>query len=470
MKKHYIVIILTILLVTGGLFYLYRSSRTISEGPYPLAPQPAAVGTVSVDKTKPTAPSNLTAVGAAGVALSWSASTDNVGVVGYNIIRTNVYIATTTSTTYTDTTGDVNKNYSYKIRAFDAAGNAALSTAVTAKSLTLSGEDRTAPTVPPNVGASVSGTKVTLTWGASTDNAGVAGYVISRGGVDVATTTGRTFADTTGVASQSYTYSVRAFDLARNTSAYSSSVTIQIPAAITWDCVISAPPATSGLDPFYKKYCLVGGIPVVSSAAVSDAALKNVASMMKAMLAKRPDAVQKLIGNRLKVAIIGKSEVTTDIPEYRNLYTQFPGTDWNTRTRGIGATSFIPVSSVGEENVTCLSSDPYKGESIFVHEFAHSFAALGVSPLDTTFNQKLADVYAAAKAKGLWSNTYAASSKEEYFAEGVQSFFGANLTATPTNGIHNNINGSAALKTYDPDLHALISAVYKTSWSWKCTP
>ena len=47
------------------------------------------------------------------------------------------------------------------------------------------------------------------------------------------------------------------------------------------------------------------------------------------------------------------SEVTSDMPEYRNIYTQFPGTDWDARARGLGATPFIPLSSVGEGNVVC---------------------------------------------------------------------------------------------------------------------
>lgn len=467
MKKNTKLVLVSFVVIVFAIGFIYLGQNLDLVGLNNPLSQVAAVGT-SKDKAKPTVPTDFLAVGGEGVSLSWATSTDNVAVAGYNILRSNVYIGTTTATSFVDGDGVVNKAYSYKIRAFDTSGNYSFSTSLVSKSLTPVGGDNVAPTTPTNVSATASGTKAVLKWVKSTDNVGVKGYTISRDGVDIATTTAVTYSDATGVANMAYSYSVRAFDSVGNISSYSPALSVQLSGPISWNCVISAPPASYGLDPFYKKFCLVAGIPVVSSGAVSDTALKSVASMMQSMLVKRPDAVKQMVEKKLKVAIIGKSEVTTDIPEYRNLYKQFPGTDWNKRTRGIGATSFIPVSSVGEENVLCLSTDSYKGESIFVHEFAHSFAALGIIPIDSSFNQKLSDAYTAARAKGLWDNTYAASSKEEYFAEGVQSFFGSNLTATPSNGIHNNINGSASLKTYDSALHTLITSVYKTSWTWSC--
>jgi chitodextrinase len=91
----------------------------------------AAVGVFHVfgtgDTQPPTTPTGLaaTSVTAASVGLSWGASTDNVGVVGYTVYRNGTPLGTTGSstTTYTDATVAPSTNYSYTVDAFDAAGN-----------------------------------------------------------------------------------------------------------------------------------------------------------------------------------------------------------------------------------------------------------------------------------------------------------------------------------------------------------
>ncbi|HWZ65731.1 MAG TPA: galactose oxidase-like domain-containing protein [Patescibacteria group bacterium] len=82
---------------------------------------------VTADTTPPTAPANLTAsaTSSSSVSLSWAASTDNVGVTGYTVLRNGVTVGTTagTSTTYTDNTVVASTSYSYTVTARDAAGN-----------------------------------------------------------------------------------------------------------------------------------------------------------------------------------------------------------------------------------------------------------------------------------------------------------------------------------------------------------
>ena len=55
--------------------------------------------------------------------LTWTASTDNVGVTGYDVLRNGSVIGSATSPTFTDTTVTTNQTYSYTVRAKDAAGN-----------------------------------------------------------------------------------------------------------------------------------------------------------------------------------------------------------------------------------------------------------------------------------------------------------------------------------------------------------
>ncbi len=189
-----------------------------------------ASGVIS-DTTPPTAPSGLTAtVSGSQVNLSWTASTDNVGVTGYLVERcqgsgctTFAQIGTSTTSTYSDTGLSV-ASYSYRVRATDAAGN--LSTYSNVASATIT--DTTPPTAPTNLTATVSGTQINLSWTASTDNVGVTGYKVERcqgSGcttfAQIATPTATTYSDS-GLAAGNYSYRVRATDAAGNLSGYSN--------------------------------------------------------------------------------------------------------------------------------------------------------------------------------------------------------------------------------------------------------
>ncbi|QDH92476.1 minor tail protein [Gordonia phage Dmitri] len=89
------------------------------------------------DATDPTVPTALTATPAVGqIALSWTAATDDVGVVGYRVYRDNTLIASPTGTSYTDTGRLATALHTYDVAAIDAAGNESdHSTAVTRASL-----------------------------------------------------------------------------------------------------------------------------------------------------------------------------------------------------------------------------------------------------------------------------------------------------------------------------------------------
>ena len=221
-------------------------------------------------------------------------------------------------------------------------------------------------------------------------------------------------------------------------------------------CTPTAPPASLGLDPFYKKYCDANGIPIVSSELVPDRALEWARYVVLEMLKLRPDAAAALVQQRVRVAIMADTEVTTDIPEHRDLYQAFPGVDWDTRARGLGATAARPATSAAEENVLCYANDRYRSENILMHEFGHTIDEMGLRRSDPGWLTRLTVAYNAAMASGLWVNTYAATNREEYFAEGVQSWFDANLQSNPPNGIHNHVNTRAELAVYDPTLLQLL--------------
>lgn len=205
--------------------------------------QMASFKAASADTIPPTAPSNLTALATAPVQinLSWTGSTDNVGVTGYSVQRcsgsgcTNfspVASVPGTTTAYNDASLSPSTTYSYQIVATDAGGNLSLPSNL-ASATTLA--DTQAPSAPANLNSSATGnSQVNLTWTASTDNVGVSGYSIQRCSgtgcstfAQVASVAGTltSFNDTTLTPSTSYTYQVVATDAAGNPSLPSNTST-----------------------------------------------------------------------------------------------------------------------------------------------------------------------------------------------------------------------------------------------------
>jgi len=191
-------------------------------------------GSIS-DTTPPSQPGTLTAtpVDANDVTLAWSASSDNAGVAGYRIYRNSSLVATVTSTGYNDGGLTAATSYTYQVVAVDAAGNASVAAVATATTSALAAApppaagDTSAPTAPANLTATLGKSKkVSLSWNASTDDVGVAGYRVYRNGALLASTTSPGYTDTAGGKS-SITYYVVAYDGAGNTSGASGSVTVQ---------------------------------------------------------------------------------------------------------------------------------------------------------------------------------------------------------------------------------------------------
>ncbi len=227
---------------------------------------------------------------------------------------------------------------------------------------------------------------------------------------------------------------------------------------------LKPPPKSLRLDAFYAKHVDAGGLPIVASARTSDRAVRAAAEIVNGMLSSRPDVRKALVRARVRVAVMSPDEKTTDVPEHRTLT---PKEYWDRRARGLGATAARLACSCAEENLLGLAGDRYRGESILVHEFAHTFHTLGLNAVDRSFQKRLDAAYAAALEKGLWEKTYAATNAGEYWAEGVQSWFDANLQADPPDGIHNHVDTRAELEAYDPVLAALVAKAFEDcAWSW----
>jgi chitodextrinase len=192
--------------------------------------QSAAAGATTQappDTQAPSVPTNptATAVSSTAIDLSWTASTDNVGVTEYRVFRDNVQVGTSTTTSFSDTNLTPSTAYSYTVAAVDAAGNVSAQSAA-AGATTQAPPDTQAPSVPTNLTATaVSSTAIDLSWTASTDNVGVTEYRVIRDNVQVGTSTTTSFSDTNLTPATAYTYTIVAVDAALNASAPSAPVT-----------------------------------------------------------------------------------------------------------------------------------------------------------------------------------------------------------------------------------------------------
>lgn len=199
-----------------------------------------ATATTPADTAAPTTPPSITAtpVNSTTINLSWTASTDNVGVVNYKVFRDGgaTPIAIVSGTTYSDTGLGVGTTHSYIVKASDNAGNQSAASPTAAA--TTFGADLTAPSTPTGLTATgASASVIDLSWTASTDNFGVTGYKVFRNGgtTEIATvTTGTSFSDTGLAVGSTNSYQVSAFDAAGNQSAKSTSAsaTTQITGAL----------------------------------------------------------------------------------------------------------------------------------------------------------------------------------------------------------------------------------------------
>jgi large repetitive protein len=210
---------------------LYNVTVTVSDG-QANASASFTWDIVTPDTTAPTTPSGFSLTLSNGQpSLSWSASSDAVGVVGYIISRSTngtegPEIARTPNRSWIDTSVQEGTTYTYAVRAYDAAGNVSGRTSL--KSIKAS----QAPTTPTGVTISLSNGDPRLSWNASTDNVAVVGYIIYRStnggkGSEIARTSSSTFTDTSARSGRRYYYNIRAYDAAGNMSSRSTIVSIR---------------------------------------------------------------------------------------------------------------------------------------------------------------------------------------------------------------------------------------------------
>lgn len=152
---------------------------------------------------------------------------DDTGVVKVELYKNGALFGTDTSSSFSfawTTNNEASGAYTFTAKAFDAAGNNTVSSGVTMTlNVAAAVADTQAPTAPTNLFGTRKNRSVKLTWGASTDNVGVAAYVVLRNGVAIGTVTSTTA--TVSLVTGTNAFMVAARDAAGNTSAPSNTVT-----------------------------------------------------------------------------------------------------------------------------------------------------------------------------------------------------------------------------------------------------
>lgn len=202
----------------------------------------------SPDTTAPVTPAAPAAVGSFSTTaqLIWAATTDNVGVAGYHVLRDGKIVGTTSLLAYTDLGLMPGTIHQYTITAFDASGN----TSPPSPALTITTTTRPAPSVPTQLTAqTITLSEIALTWNIPTSVLGISSYDIYKGLTvnnlsPYAVSLTNSFSDTAVSPGVTFYYAVVAIDYLGDYSPLSDPVSVTPP--------VEAPPTTPGKPTVYS--------------------------------------------------------------------------------------------------------------------------------------------------------------------------------------------------------------------------
>src|SRR5205814_161045 len=173
-------------------------------------------------------------------------------------------------------------------------------------------------------------------------------------------------------------------------------------------------PTITIIDPpekdFFSKVVDFHGISIKAHRVVADEALyaayNRLSSLFSNLLIMQPLVISNLVAAGAELHIIGRDQVTTDLPEWRHdkgkPLAEYNGLTRDQRTRGMGGR----LTSCGEENLLKLAKDRYRGRDICLHEFSHNIRNHGIQrELRARFDEQ----YRRSLTNKLWMKSYAGS-------------------------------------------------------------
>ena len=242
-------------------------------------------------------------------------------------------------------------------------------------------------------------------------------------------------------------------------SAFGLRLSVYLSALTLTSAIAADQPAITAISPperdFYAKRLDYEGIAIKAATNVVDEALFAAYDRLSMMLSNLPSVRVKLAEEGAELHIIGRDQVTTDLPEWRHdkgkPLAEYNGLTRDQRTRGMGGL----MTSCGEENLLKLEKDRYRGRDICVHEFAHNILGHGAS---RAVRERVRQQLRRSLERGLWVNSYAGSNEHEFFAELAMWYFGTHGDLSMKGP--KPANGRDGLKSYDPEAFALLDEFY----------
>jgi hypothetical protein len=236
------------------------------------------------------------------------------------------------------------------------------------------------------------------------------------------------------------------------------------------ECTVAPTSAVEG----YAQGCTVLGIEVLAAEEVDAKAVSEVADRTYNMLVFRPEYAPAITAFPIGIRVMGSSQRIMELPEFDEIYFHHPGFDWRYLGRSFPGTANIPFAAGAEENLLCSKEDRYEGEDAFIREFAITIRRFAMESVDASTSEAIEQAYAVAIAEGKWKNTLAEINSEQYWAEGVQSYFDANLEDNAEErepiSSHNQVNTRDELRSYDRALFEIASSVFgDTEWRPSCS-
>ena len=249
---------------------------------------------------------------------------------------------------------------------------------------------------------------------------------------------------------------------------------------------VGKPPSKLKIDSFYTKFTWAREFIVLGRGA-SDQALLKANDTIRKMFAYRHDILKALIEAGARLVVLGPGEKISDLPEYRSFQEQ--GVD--SLARFLDYSSRTKTLVVSQENVLGDPNAPLVGADQVIRGFARAIYEvtafrpvdpnwekrgrsvqqyeLGVQRLDVRFDQRLGRLYEDAMKAGKWKGTPAAIDRVDYWAAGVLAYFDAQGQDAVPEGAPHPVTTREALKSYDPDLFALVNETmaYEGHVDWR---
>lgn len=155
-----------------------------------------------------------------------------------------------------------------------------------------------------------------------------------------------------------------------------------------------------------------------------------------------------LVAEGAYIVIRDGDERVTDLPEFACLASRY-GPGFIDHICGVADDADYPIATVSELDLLGDREGPCRGLNVLYHEIGHLVQTWAIGPADY---YDVKQFYQDALSAGKYSGAYAGSNANEYFAEGTQAYF---LSVDPR-GRQNR----AWLRSYDPDLFALLDRIY----------